>query len=114
MRQRGHHLNEQHSRQFRLGQIRQKSLLAPRLDYLRYGAYPLSERWREDLALAIGAVLIVWLLWKRSPRRNLAPLLFFVAYPVVAFVLLRGVTSLARPGVLDSFHSFRCRPRQRS
>ncbi|TJW78772.1 MAG: amino acid ABC transporter permease, partial [Mesorhizobium sp.] len=70
-------------------------------DYLRYGAYPVSERWRVDLALAIGAVLIVWLLWKRAPRRNVAALLFFVAYPVVAFVLLRGIASLDLP-VIDT------------
>ncbi|TJV09768.1 MAG: amino acid ABC transporter permease, partial [Mesorhizobium sp.] len=68
--------------------------IVEKFDYLRYGAYPVSERWRVDLTLAIGAVLIAWLLWKRAPRRNVAALLFFVAYPVVAFALLRGVASL--------------------
>lgn len=75
--------------------------IAEKFDYLRYGAYPVSERWRVDLTLAIGAVLIVWLLWRRAPRRNLAALLFFVAYPVVAFVLLRGIASLDLP-VIDT------------
>ena len=30
----------------------------------RYGSYPESEHWRIDLTEAIGAVLIVWLLWR--------------------------------------------------
>ncbi|WP_287260364.1 amino acid ABC transporter permease [Mesorhizobium sp.] len=75
--------------------------IVEKFDYLRYGAYPVSERWRVDLTLAIGAVLIAWLLWKRAPRRNVAALLFFVAYPVVAFALLRGVASLDLP-VIDT------------
>ena len=40
--------------------------IAEKLNYLRYGAYPASERWRVDLTLASGAVLIVWLLWNLS------------------------------------------------
>ena len=72
-----------------------------KFDYLRYGAYPVSERWRVDLTLAIGAVLITWLVWKQAPRRNVAALLFFVAYPVVAFGLLRGVAYLNLP-VIDT------------
>ncbi|TIL49224.1 MAG: amino acid ABC transporter permease, partial [Mesorhizobium sp.] len=54
-----------------------------------------------DLTLAIGAVLIAWLLWKRAPRRNVAALLFFVTYPVIAFALLRGVASFNLP-VIDT------------
>ncbi|WP_287282656.1 amino acid ABC transporter permease [Mesorhizobium sp.] len=75
--------------------------IVEKFDYLRYGAYPVSERWRVDLTLAIGAVLIAWLLWKRAPRRNVAALLFFVTYPVIAFALLRGVASFNLP-VIDT------------
>ena len=38
-------------------------------DYLRFGSYPVAERWRVDLVEAVGALLIVWLLWTNAPRR---------------------------------------------
>jgi len=74
------------------------AFIAAKLPYLVYGAYPQGERWRVDVALACGGVLIVWLLWLDAPRRRLAALLFFVAYPALAFVLLHGapVLGLAR------------------
>jgi general L-amino acid transport system permease protein len=75
--------------------------IAEKFDYLRYGAYPISERWRVDLTQAIGTILIVWLLWTKAPRRKLAAMLFFVFYPIAAFVLLRGVALLHLP-VIDT------------
>ncbi len=49
-----------------------------KLDYLRFGSYPISERWRVNIVEAIGACLIVWLLWPGAPRRGWAALMFFV------------------------------------
>ena len=72
-----------------------------KLEYLRFGSYPVAERWRVNLVEAIGAALIVWLLWPRAPRRSWAALIFFVAYPVAAFVLLHGSPALGLP-VVDS------------
>ncbi|TIT18160.1 MAG: amino acid ABC transporter permease, partial [Mesorhizobium sp.] len=54
-----------------------------------------------DLAQAIGAILIVWLLWTKAPRRKVAALLFFLVYPVAVFVLVRGVAWLHLP-VIDT------------
>jgi general L-amino acid transport system permease protein len=68
-------------------------------DYLRFASYPLAERWRVDAVEAIGAVLIVWLLWTNAPRRAWAALLFFVVYPILALVLLRGSSLLGLPFV---------------
>ena len=68
-------------------------------DYLRFGSYPVPERWRVDAVEAIGAVLIVWLLWTNAPRRAWGALLFFVVYPVLALVLLRGSSLLGLPFV---------------
>ena len=68
-------------------------------DYLRFGSYPVAERWRVDAVEAIGAVLIVWLLWTNAPRRTWAALLFFVVYPILALVLLRGSSLLGLPFV---------------
>ena len=66
-------------------------------DYLRFGSYPVAEHWRVDLVEAVGALLIVWLLWTNAPRRAWAALLFFVAYPILAFILLRGSSLLGLP-----------------
>ncbi len=72
-----------------------------KLDYMRFGSYPVDQRWRIDLAEVVGAVLVVWLLWTSAPRRGTAALLFFVVYPVVSFVLLRGAAWLGLP-VIDT------------
>lgn len=77
------------------------AFVAAKLDYFRFGSYPVDQRWRVDVTEVIGAVLIAWLLWTGAPRRNLAALLFFVVYPIVAFVLLRGVATLGLP-VIDT------------
>ncbi len=66
------------------------AFVAQKIDYFRYGSYPQSERWRVDLTQAIGGVLIVWLAWPRAPRRAIAAGLFFVAFPILGFILLRG------------------------
>jgi general L-amino acid transport system permease protein len=75
------------------------AFVAQKFDYLRYGSYPVAERWRVDLTEAIGAVLIVWLLWPGAPRRGIGAGLFFLAFPVLAFVLLSGWPSLGLPRV---------------
>lgn len=77
------------------------SFIGAKLNYLRYGAYPPTERWRVDLTQLIGAALIGWLLWRSAPRRNIAALLFFGIYPIVAFTLLRGVETIGLP-VIDT------------
>ncbi len=73
------------------------AFIAHKLPYFIYGSYPVPERWRVDLVFACGAILIGWLLWLGAPRRKFAALLFFIAYPVVAFVLLHGVATLGLP-----------------
>jgi general L-amino acid transport system permease protein len=65
-----------------------------KLPYFTYGSYPPEERWRVDAAMIPGAVLIVWQLWLGAPGRRIAALLFFMIYPIVAFVLLHGSETL--------------------
>ena len=65
-----------------------------KLSFFTYFAYPADQRWRVDLAMLLGALLIVWLLWDRIPGKPLAALLFFVAYPVVGFWLLYGFEAI--------------------
>ncbi len=73
--------------------------VARKLPYFVYGSYPVEERWRVDITLLIGAVLIAWLLWPASLRKGLGAILFFVVYPVLAFILLYGTPALGLPEV---------------
>jgi general L-amino acid transport system permease protein len=68
-------------------------------DYLRFGSYPVAERWRVDVVEAIGAALIIWLLWINAPRRVWGAFLFFAVYPILALILLRGSSLLGLPVV---------------
>ena len=70
------------------------AFIAAKLDYLRFGSYPLSERWRVDVVEALGASLTLWLLWPKVPRRGWAAAMFFAVYPVLTLVLLRGSETL--------------------
>jgi general L-amino acid transport system permease protein len=76
------------------------AFITAKLPFFVYGSYPPQLRWRVDLTLVLGAVTIVWLLWLDAPLRRLGAIWFFVAYPLVAFVLLYGAPSfgLARVG----------------
>jgi general L-amino acid transport system permease protein len=73
------------------------AFVAAKWDYLRFGSYPVAERWRVDAVEAMGAVLIVWLLWTNAPRRAWGALLFFVVYPILALVLLHGSSLMGLP-----------------
>ncbi|HEY8334037.1 MAG TPA: amino acid ABC transporter permease [Tardiphaga sp.] len=55
-----------------------------------YGFYPQAERWRANLTFALATLLLLPLLIPRLPAKGLNSVLFFVAFPVVAFFLLHG------------------------
>lgn len=61
-----------------------------KISQLIYGFYPEPERWRVDLTLLLGALLLVPLMVPSVPAKGLNAALFFLAYPVVAFFLLHG------------------------
>jgi general L-amino acid transport system permease protein len=73
------------------------AFVAAKWDYLRFGSYPIVERWRVNVAEAIGTVLVIWQLWMNAPRRIWGAFLFFVSYPILAFILLRGSARLGLP-----------------
>jgi general L-amino acid transport system permease protein len=75
------------------------AFVAAKWDYLRFGSYPVAERWRVDIVEAIGAALIVWLLWTKAPRRAWGALLFFVVYPIMTLLLLHGSSTIGLPVV---------------
>ncbi len=70
--------------------------------YFVYGFYPAGERWRVDaffLALSFG---IAWLAWLSAPRRDIGAVYFFVALPILSYVLLSGTPLLGLPDVSTS------------
>ena len=75
------------------------AFIARKLPYFTYGSYPIPERWRVDVVMALGAVLIFWLLRLGAARRGIAAILFFGVYPIVSFALLSGAPALALPRV---------------
>jgi general L-amino acid transport system permease protein len=70
------------------------AFIGHKLGYLLYGSYPEPLRWRVNLTEALGAALVAWLLWPGAPRRGLGAWLFFLPYPVLAYVLLSGAPAL--------------------
>ena len=55
-----------------------------------YGFYPQEQLWRPNLVFVIAALLLAPLLIPRAPAKGLNAMLFFIAFPVVAFFLLHG------------------------
>lgn len=70
------------------------AFISHKLPYFAYGSYPVDQRWRVDLVVVLGLVLVGWLLWLDAPLRRAAALFFFVVYPVLAFVLLYGLPAI--------------------
>ena len=64
--------------------------IAAKLTQFAYGTYPDAEQWRVNLTYLIGVVLLVPLLVPRIPYKIANALLFFVAYPILAYLLLVG------------------------
>lgn len=61
-----------------------------RFGQFMFGRYPLEERWRVILTGIIFLALLVPLLTPRAPFKRLNAILFFAAFPFIAFFLLVG------------------------
>jgi general L-amino acid transport system permease protein len=55
-----------------------------------YGFYPQNQLWRVNLVFVVAVILLIPLLIPRIPGKTLNAVLFFFAFPVVAFFLLHG------------------------
>jgi general L-amino acid transport system permease protein len=64
--------------------------IGAKFDQLMFGFYPVSQRWRVALTYLVGALLLVPLLIPRVPWKRTNAVLFFGAFPILAFVLLVG------------------------
>jgi general L-amino acid transport system permease protein len=68
-----------------------------RINFFIYGFYPTDQIWRVNVMFLIGIMLLVPLLVPRAPFKRTCALLFFVAYPVVAYILMGGGVFGLRP-----------------
>jgi len=55
-----------------------------------YGFYPANQLWRVNIVFAVAVILLIPLLIPRIPGKTLNAVLFFFAFPVVAYFLLSG------------------------
>ena len=66
------------------------SLIQAKFSQFIYGFYPEAQRWRVNLTFILAVILLVPLLIPRLPAKAPNAILFFLAFPVVAFFLLYG------------------------
>lgn len=59
-------------------------------DQFIYGRYTLSERWRVDIVYIVLAIGIAWLVYEKSPKRDLAAGLMLTAFPLFSLIMLTG------------------------
>ena len=57
-----------------------------------YGRYPVEERYRVDIVYALFALLLVPLAIPKAPFKRTNAVLFLVAFPIVAYFLLTGLS----------------------
>jgi general L-amino acid transport system permease protein len=71
-----------------------------KLDFFRYGSYPVAEHWRVDLTLMVGTVLAARLLWPEGKKSTAGLLAFLFGIPLFIFSLIPGPAAvLGAPGV---------------
>ena len=66
-------------------------LVVAKIKFLTYGAYPSEELWRVNLAGLMLIVGLVCLMFDRMPYRMPIGILMLTVYPILAFILLRGL-----------------------
>ncbi len=65
------------------------AFISTRFDQFVYGFYPHELRWRVDLTFVLLAIALTPILYDKVPKRRQL-LMFSVAFPFIAFVLLHG------------------------
>jgi general L-amino acid transport system permease protein len=71
--------------------------VAGRVNFFVYGFYPVNEYWRPNLVFALGAVLLLPLLWPKAPFKRINAILFFAVFPIITYFLLNGGVFGLRP-----------------
>lgn len=78
------------------------AFIGERINQFTYGFYPVDERWRVQLSLALLFVAVFPVLYDKAPARG-KMIVFSVAYPFIAAVLLLGGTYDLSFGLSDLF-----------
>jgi general L-amino acid transport system permease protein len=73
------------------------AFVVDRAGYFTYGSYPPAQRWRVDTFFVLLAIGVVWLLNMKLPRKDLAGFYFFIALPIISYILLFGMPALGLP-----------------
>ena len=66
------------------------AFVGAKFEQFMVGRYPDAERWRVWLTALLFIVTLVPLLMPKVPHKTLNALVFFIVFPVVAYILLRG------------------------
>ncbi len=61
-----------------------------KLDQFIYGRYPLEERWRADLTMALFALGLAGVAIPGVPRKGFIAVFLLIAFPIIAYYLLTG------------------------
>lgn len=61
-----------------------------KLDQFIYGRYPVDERWRADLTMALFALGLAGVMIPGVPRKGWIAAFLMIAFPVIAYFLLTG------------------------
>ena len=64
--------------------------ISARFETIVYGFYPVAERYRVDITLALLVATIAWLVIPRMPAKRWVVIFALVGFPLVAWVLLLG------------------------
>jgi len=64
--------------------------VAERFGQLVYGAYPHAERWRVNLGLLAGGMLLALIMIPRVPRKSAWIVVFITIYPALCVALFHG------------------------
>lgn len=67
-----------------------------KMDYFRYGSYPIELHWRVDVILVLGAVLVAHLLWPSERKGTFGHIVFVLAVPILMFMLIPGPAAIGR------------------
>ena len=64
--------------------------IASEIEFFIYGFYDIPQQWRVNIVFALGALLLVPLLWPKVPFKRTNAVLFLFVFPVVSFFLING------------------------
>ncbi len=72
-----------------------------KLDFFRYGSYPVAEHWRVDVVIMLGTVLSARLLWPDGKKSTFGLFAFLIGIPLFIFLMIPGPAAIIREPSLE-------------